>query len=1421
MGVKLLHIDKTASSRQPVHRWFFGRQPYRLTPVRGRPVAFRLQASLLVLALGAASIADGQVARPEQRNAASNQAAAPFVRTGVALSRGQELHYEIVDGLAVHGGDMVLGPVEEVVAEQPRRPSTKVSTGSWPDRRDLAAVEDELLWPDGIIPYVIEAGFTEKALSDIELAIQEWNTKTVITLVQRTTESDYVRFLPRGFRPSEPYCRANLGRKGGEQSIWLSGPDGCGVDTTIHEIGHAVGLVHEHQRHDRDQYITVADAQSYGDIRFAYLADTPGRRPYDYSSVMNYIQVGTIPPGIPLRSGGLSPGDIDGVARLYGTVPTTTTISTNPAGLTILVDGERVTTPAQFDWSPGSTHTLNVISPQTVGAERFVFGRWSDEGRSRRTVTAGPESTWFEANYIAQRRVLSCAAPSEAGSVTVRPGSRDGFHVQRQPIEVEATADGSSNFLQWNPVPGLRRGADRHSRGSVPGASSSPASGATPFWSYWSSRGTGINEFCAIYTEKPTFLVASNIDGIRIDLGGEPRRIPWAFPADAYPGGIWAEAPASVPEEADFDDIRYRFKGWSDGGSRAHRIEVPASGGSVDLEFTREYRLRVASRNHPDDADIDISPPSEDGFYADGTQVQVAAMPGSGWHFAGWIGEFSNSGPVQTIVMDAAKTLEAVFAESEPIRPGETKNVTLRASEQFHLYSGSEGYNLLVPPDAAEVTVRFQSSSAAEVDLYVHQGGSVRWEPGDSGETPLIHADFESTSPGATETISIHRESVPRLSNNVYFIGLAVPPTPAQIEGTLSVEVRRGGIVKAWPPALTFVSAADPQTLRLTHETTGSVRYKIVSNADWLTANPQEWVRSGSGVEEISVIPHTTGAVLLNATYRGSLTVLKASDGPGETTWHETGIEIPVVSTVASPYSSSRHTSRWANAVTIDSRPQDSDTYGAGEEIRVSVSFTDPVEVSGTPELDLAVGDRTRRVPWIGNGSTSVCEAGYKSLEFSYLVQAEDRDADGIGIAADALTLNGGTIETAGGVDSTLALAGPVTVSAPDHKIDGSMATVPKVSNVGISSSPSNGSAYGAGEPIVAWVQFSTRIEVAGSPRLELTVGSQRRQASFWAPSREGTALFFRYQVQSGDVDTDGIGIVANALTLNGGSIRSAVGADADLGLGAHAIVKSEDHKVDGSLTRGLEVSGVGIYSSPSNGTAYRREEFITVRIQFTSRVEVTGSPRLALTVGSQTRHASYWAPSRDGTTLFFRYQVQSEDMATHGIGIAANALTLNGGSIRSEGGTDADLGLGAHAALNFAGHKVDGSIAIAPEVSGVGIFSSPSNGTTYRAREFITVWVQFTSRIEATGRPRLALTVGSQARHASYWAPSRDRTALYFRYLVRSGDVDTDGIGIAANALTLNGGSIRSAGGTAAVLDLGAHAITDAADHKVDGGGG
>ena len=1336
----------------------------------------------------------------------------PVSRTGVAIFRGRQLDYEVIGGWAVHGGDMVLGTVEEVAAAHRRRPSPKALNGPRPERRDLAPVRDGLLWPGGVIPYVIEPGFSQRAQADIGEAIRAWNSETVITLVQRTDEADYVQFLPRGLVPSDSSCVAHAGRKGGAQGVWLVDREGCGVPVTIHEIGHAVGLLHEHQRHDRDSYLTVSDAVAFGPLAAAYRASYPGRGPFDYASVMNYSTVGTIPPGIPVNPGRVSAGDIDGVARLYGTVPAATTVTTNPAGLAILVDGQSVTTPARFDWSPGSEHTLQAISPQTIGADRFVFGRWNDDAGSRRTVTAGPASTWFEANYIAQRRMLPCALPSESGSVSVRPGSPDGFHVLGQPVEVEASAGGSGEFWRWNPVPGLRRPADRRSMASYPGASSNPASGAAPGWSGWSSHGSGISEVAAIYSEKPTFLVDSNVDGVRVLLGGEARQLPWAFPADAFPSGIWAEAPETVPEEADSGDIRYRFHGWSDGGGRARRIDVPASGGGVSLQFTREYRLRIGSRNRPDGARIEVSPASEDGFYAEGAQVHVTAGAAPGWHFAGWTGEVSGPEPGQAVVMDAAKSLEAVFSTSEPLQSGEAESVSLPASAGFRLYSGTGGYSMLVPPDATEMTVRYESSSAADVDLYVHRGTPAWLLSDGSGGTPRVHADFRSASSGPSESIAIDRESVPRLASDVYFISLAAPPTTARIEGTLSVEVRRSGIVKARPQALTFVSPVgsdpDQRTIRLTHEQSGSARYRIVSAATWVTADPQEWVRSDGGAQEVSITANTAGVE--PGTHHSSLAVLRAGGGEGETAWTETGVGIPVALAIV-PGNGDASSGRRANAVAIDSHPQDGDTYGAGEEIRVGVHFGDPVEVSGAPALDLAVGDRIRRMTWSGSGSESVCRGGYTSLEFAYVVQAEDRDADGVGIPAAGLTPNGGSIRTADGAASILALGGPATGTARGHKVDGGIATAPTVADAGFVGGPSNGIAYGAGETIQAWVRFTTPVEVGGSPRLALTVGSHTRQASFRVLAGRDDALFFRYEVQSQDTDPDGIGIAADALTLNSGSIRSRAGTDAVLDLGARAVANAPDHEVDGSAPT---VTEVGISSSPSDGTTYRAGETISVRVRYTAPVRVTGRLQLALTVGSHARQASF-ANLGVRETLFFRYEVQSQDTDLDGISIAANALTLIGGSVRSEDGTDAVLDFGARAIANAAGHRVSGS---GLAVAGVGFSGGPSNGTAYAAGETIVAWVLFTTRVEVAGGPQLALTVGSLTRQASFSTPSVSGDALFFRYQVQSQDTDPDGIGIAADALTLNGGSIRSEDGTDADLDLGARAIANAADHAVDG---
>ena len=114
--------------------------------------------------------------------------------------------------------------------------------------------------------------------------------------------------------------------------------------------------------------------------------------------------------------------------------------------------------------------------------------------------------------------------------------------------------------------------------------------------------------------------------------------------------------------------------------------------------------------------------------------------------------------------------------------------------------------------------------------------------------------------------------------------------------------------------------------------------------------------------------------------------------------------------------------------------------------------------------------------------------------------------------------------------------------------------------------------------------------------------------------------------------------------------------------------------------------------------------------------------------------------------------------------------------------------------------HKVD---AVAPSVSSLSITSGPANGDSYSAGELVRVEVVFSERVTTSGRPRMELSVGGEARQATLLPASEGTygTSLVFEYEVQENDEDTDGIGIDANVLQPNGGGIHDSAGNAAGL--------------------
>ena len=468
------------------------------------------------------------------------------------------------------------------------------------------------------------------------------------------------------------------------------------------------------------------------------------------------------------------------------------------------------------------------------------------------------------------------------------------------------------------------------------------------------------------------------------------------------------------------------------------------------------------------------------------------------------------------------------------------------------------------------------------------------------------------------------------------------------------------------------------------------------------------------------------------------------------------------------------------------SPPARGDTYELGETIEVEVEFHRAVTAAGEPQVALTIGAETRHAAFSGWGR--------ETLYFDYTVQAGDRDVDGISVPANALELRGGTIKAADG-STDADLTHPAIADDGSRKVNASLVSPPAVSHISFSSYMGSDGTYELGETVEVVVEFDKVVTVTGRPQVALTIGDQVRHATYstlWGDARYAD---FSYEVQEGDWDDDGISIEANSLLLGGGTIKSADGSiDADL---RHAAVPPDrDTKVDGiSDVTPPRVRAIYLDSSPARGDTYELGETVEVVVEFDGAIETTGEPRLALTIGTETRHATWFGWSSH--SLRFQYTVQAADRDEDGISIPANALSLSGGSITAaDGTTDADLTHPAIAAERDS--MVDASLITPPVVTNVHFISSPARGDTYERGETVEVLIEFDKEVTMTGSPWVALTIGSETRHADAisgeWGSS---PALVFEYTVRDGDRDEDGISIAANALALNGGTITATDGT------------------------
>ena len=301
-----------------------------------------------------------------------------------------------------------------------------------------------------------------------------------------------------------------------------------------------------------------------------------------------------------------------------------------------------------FDFIPGSSHTLGAASPQyDLAGNMWILDSFSNGVKPNETLVVSKDL-------------------SKSDNITAKfvPGIQASFLTS--PSGLKLLIDGRSNWITYN----FAWGAG--STHSVAAADQVDAKGRRWTFTGWSNGGPATQaiiagqalRWTANFAVQPQVSLQSNPSGLTLQVDGVTCTTPCTL--DRPAGSVAAiSSPSTIPIS---DSSRLMFTSWSDGASNSRSVTFDNDQKVLTVNYQPQFRL-AAMGDPAQGVTFFYDPPSPDQYFPQDTGVTVKAQTKGGYRFRRWDGDLSGSYGQGTLLMGAPRTVVALLDRVPFIAP--------------------------------------------------------------------------------------------------------------------------------------------------------------------------------------------------------------------------------------------------------------------------------------------------------------------------------------------------------------------------------------------------------------------------------------------------------------------------------------------------------------------------------------------------------------------------------------------------------------------------------------------------------------------------------------------------------------------------------------------------------------------------------